>query len=59
MKSFRIHLQGLTSDENGQDVVEYALLAAFLAIVAAAVLINIAPLIEDVFQRLRGFLQQA
>ncbi len=46
-------------DEDGQDVVEYALLAAFIAIVAATILIQIAPLIQGIYQQVLDYLAQA
>ena len=49
----------LVREEDGQDIVEYALLAAFLAIVAAALLIQMAPLIQGIYQRILDFLSQA
>jgi Flp pilus assembly pilin Flp len=52
-------LRGLSTDEGGEDIVEYALLAAFIAIVAAAILIQMAPLIQGIYQRLLDFLAQA
>jgi len=51
--------RGLASDEGGQDIVEYALLAAFIAIVAAAILIQMAPLIQGIYQRVLDYLAQA
>jgi Flp pilus assembly pilin Flp len=44
-----IQLQGFIRDESGQDMVEYGLLAAFLSVVAIAVLQNIGPLVSGIF----------
>jgi Flp pilus assembly pilin Flp len=52
-------LRGLAADERGQDIVEYALLASFVALVAAAILIQMAPLLQGVYQRLMNYLAQA
>ena len=52
-------LRALLVEEQGQDIVEYALLAAFIAIVASVILIQMAPLIEGIYQRLLDFLAQA
>jgi Flp pilus assembly pilin Flp len=52
-------IRAIASEENGQDVVEYALLAAFVAIVAAAILIRMAPLIQGIYQQILDFLAQA
>jgi Flp pilus assembly pilin Flp len=59
MKRLFSKLERPVTDESGQDVVEYALLAAFIAMVAAVILIQMAPLIEGIYQRLLGFLEQA
>jgi Flp pilus assembly pilin Flp len=52
-------IRALACDEDGQDVVEYALLAAFIAIVAATILIQMAPLIQGIYQQILDFLAQA
>ena len=52
-------LRGLVTEEQGQDIVEYALLSAFIAIVAAVILIQMAPMIQGIYQRLLDFLAQA
>jgi len=36
MQSLVLHVQRLVSDERGQDILEYALLSAFIALVAIA-----------------------
>lgn len=59
MNRFFPKLRGLVADERGQDIVEYALLASFVALVAAAILIQMAPLIQGIYQRLLDFLAQA
>jgi len=51
-------MRGLFWDDEGQDIVEYALLAAFIAIVAAAILINIAPLLEDIYTQIQEYLEE-
>ena len=45
--------------EEGQDMIEYALLAALISIVAVAVIILVGPFIGDVFQDVVNGLQQA
>jgi len=52
-------LRSLFRDEEGQDMIEYALLAAFLSIVAIAILIVIAPLIEGIYQKVAAALTSA
>jgi Flp pilus assembly pilin Flp len=52
-------LRGLVHDDEGQDIIEYALLAAFIAIVAAVILVNIGPLIEDIYTQVQEALEEA
>ena len=40
----------LTNREEGQDMVEYALLAALISIVAIAIIILVGPYLVDLFQ---------
>ena len=44
-----VMLSRLFRDEKGQDMVEYALLASFISIVAIATLRLIGPLIADIY----------
>ncbi len=48
----RLHtlLARLNEREEGQDMVEYALLAALISIVAIAIIILIGPYLKDLFQ---------
>lgn len=43
-------LSKLIRDEKGQDMVEYALLASFISIVAIATLRLIGPLVDGIYQ---------
>ena len=43
-------LSGLTAQEEGQDMIEYALLAALISIVAIAIIILVGPYLKDLFQ---------
>jgi pilus assembly protein Flp/PilA len=43
-------VDGLTQREEGQDMIEYALLAALISIVAIAIIILIGPYLKDLFQ---------
>jgi Flp pilus assembly pilin Flp len=43
-------LKRLLRDEKGQDMVEYALLAAFISIVAIVVIKAIGPLVNNIYQ---------
>jgi len=40
----------LTDREEGQDMVEYALLAALISIVAIAIIVLVGPYLKDLFQ---------
>ncbi len=59
MKRFLSKMRGLAVEEEGQDMIEYALLGAFIAIVAVAVLILIGPEIERVYNKILTELQKA
>jgi len=59
MDRFMSKVKGLLVEEEGQDIIEYALLAAFIAIVAVAILINIGPLIEDIYTQVQEALEEA
>jgi Flp pilus assembly pilin Flp len=59
MRRFLSKMRGLFADEDGQDIVEYALLAAFIAIVAVAILVQMAPLIQGIYQQVLDALAQA
>ena len=43
-------------EEAGQDIIEYALLAAFISIVAILTIRNIGPLINAIYQRVQAAL---
>ena len=43
----------LIRNEDGQDMVEYALLAAFISIVAILTIRNIGPMINTIYQRIQ------
>lgn len=49
----------LTDRENGQDMVEYALLAALISIVAIAIILLVGPALKDMFQDIVNSLQNA
>ena len=59
MRRFLSKMKGLFVEDEGQDIVEYALLAAFIAIVAVAILVQMAPLIQGIYQRVLDALSQA
>jgi pilus assembly protein Flp/PilA len=46
----------LVKEESGQDMVEYALLAAFISIIAIITIRNIGPLVDAVYQNVEASL---
>ena len=52
-------LQRLTRDERGQDLIEYALLAGFIAVAAGALLPNISDQISTIFSKIASLLSNA
>ena len=48
---FFVWMRGVALDEQGQDMVEYALLAGFIAVAGAAVLPPIADSISQIFSK--------
>ena len=49
-------LSRLFHDEKGQDMIEYALLASFISIVAIAALTAIGPLVVAIYTAIQGAL---
>ena len=54
-----IRLKALVQDEEGQDLVEYALLAGFVAVAAGALLPAISSSISTIFSRMGSVLSAA
>jgi pilus assembly protein Flp/PilA len=52
-------VERLTNKEEGQDMVEYALLAALISIVAIAIIVLIGPYLQDLFQDIVNGLNSA
>jgi Flp pilus assembly pilin Flp len=52
----KLNLALLVRDTSGQDLVEYALLAGFIAVAAGAALPNISNSISTIFSRLSSLL---
>lgn len=50
------HLRRFIRDEQGQDMVEYALLAAFISIVAIATIKAIGPLVKTIYGNVQSAL---
>ncbi len=59
MWALLFRLRSLVRDERGQDLVEYALLAGFLAVAAAATLPGIAESIAEIFDEVEHRLEHA
>lgn len=53
------HFKALWTDESGQDLIEYALLVALIAIVVIAALTLLGPIIAQVFQNIGTELSNA
>ena len=49
-------LKNLLRKEDGQDMVEYALLAAFISIIAIVTIRNIGPLVDTIYQNVESAL---
>jgi Flp pilus assembly pilin Flp len=52
MNSIYLRIQGFVNDEKAQDMVEYALLAGFIAVAAGAVLPGISTSISQIFSKM-------
>jgi pilus assembly protein Flp/PilA len=52
MKGLYLHLRTLVEDEHGQDMVEYALLAGFIAVAPGATLPPISESISTIFSKM-------
>jgi pilus assembly protein Flp/PilA len=51
--------RNFSKDERGQDLIEYALMAGFVAVAAGAVLPNISSSISTVFSKIQSLLTSA
>ncbi len=59
MTKLYITLQRMLHDERGQDLVEYALLAGFIAVAAGALLPGISTSISKIFSKMASVLANA
>ncbi len=59
IKRLMVRAQSLINDEQGQDLVEYALLAGFVAVAAGALLPGISTSISTIFSRMGSVLTAA
>ena len=59
MNAISIRIRTLISDDRAQDMVEYALLAGFIAVAAGAVLPGISVAISQIFSKMDSLTQVA
>ena len=59
MRKLYVLLENLKRDERAQDMVEYALLAGFIAVAAGALLPGIADSISVIFSKMRSLVNNA
>ena len=50
MATLQVYVERILEREDGQDMIEYALLAALISIVAIAIIVLIGPYLKDAFQ---------
>lgn len=50
LEQFQTLLASLTNREEGQDMIEYALLAALISIVAIVIILLVGPYLDNLFQ---------
>jgi pilus assembly protein Flp/PilA len=53
------HLKIFLKDERGQDLIEYALMAGFVAVAAGAIMPNVSTSISTVFSKIQSLLSNA
>jgi pilus assembly protein Flp/PilA len=53
------HLKNFLRDESGQDLIEYALMAGFVAVAAGAIMPNVSTSISTVFSKIQSLLAGA
>ena len=58
MKNMILKLK-IWKDQNGQDLIEYALMAGFVAVAAGAVMPNVASQINAIFSKIASILTNA
>jgi pilus assembly protein Flp/PilA len=58
MKNFLLKLK-VMKDTRGQDLIEYALMAGFVAVAAGAIMPNIATSISTIFSKVNSVMSQA
>ncbi len=59
MKIISSRIETLLSDDRGQDMIEYAMLAGFIAVAAGAFLPSVADSLNIIFSRVESLTSQA
>jgi pilus assembly protein Flp/PilA len=59
MRGMYFRLRKLASDTNGQDLIEYALMAGFVAVAAGAMMPNVSTSISTIFSKVGSSLSRA
>lgn len=59
MKSLRARLERFLRNQQGQDLIEYALMAGFIAIAAGAIMPHVASSISTIFSKVASTMTQA
>ncbi len=54
MEAFKGLVDRIITEEDGQGMIEYALIAALLSIAAIAVIVNLGPKLTDIFTDVEG-----
>ena len=54
-----VRLQMIVKDTRGQDLIEYALMAGFVAVAAGAIMPNVAASISTIFTKVNSLMTQA
>jgi len=54
-----IKLQGILNDKRGQDLIEYALMAGFVAVAAGAIMPGVSQSISTVFSKVNSLMVSA
>lgn len=52
-------IRNVWSDESGQDLIEYALMAGFVAVAAGAIMPNVSTNISQIFSKITSLMQTA
>jgi pilus assembly protein Flp/PilA len=59
MKHWKLLVHNFCKDDQGQDLIEYALMAGFVAVAAGAAMPNVSSSISTVFSKIQGLLSAA